>query len=156
MGAYWATTPPYAALFLVPFMCVWSGFSLGGIYGSQIAKGQFDPSVWLFGIPFVLGTILFGSFAAMTVCGKVELNVCVDHAEVFIGFGRVGSRRRFQWSQIKRAVEGSSVLNYPGQATQGICLEGVGMRIHFGTGINEERRVLLARVLRRMLVKAKR
>src|SRR5436309_979617 len=32
-----ATTRSWGAFFLVPFMCVWSGFSLGGIYGTQIA-----------------------------------------------------------------------------------------------------------------------
>src|SRR5215467_9996648 len=34
-----ATTRSSGAFFLVPFMCVWSGGSLGGIYGMQIAKG---------------------------------------------------------------------------------------------------------------------
>ena len=37
-----ATTRHPIAFFLVPFMCVWSGFSLGGIYGSQIVQGKFD------------------------------------------------------------------------------------------------------------------
>ncbi|MBI2477147.1 MAG: hypothetical protein HYV60_00350, partial [Planctomycetia bacterium] len=54
-----ASTRSRAAFFLVPFMCVWSGFSLGGIYGTQIAKGEFNLGMSLFGIPFVLGTLLF-------------------------------------------------------------------------------------------------
>ncbi len=37
-----ATTRNAGAFFLVPFMCVWSGFSLGGIHGSQIVKGHFN------------------------------------------------------------------------------------------------------------------
>ena len=63
------------AFFLVPFMCVWSGGSLGGIYGSQFFQSKFDLSMSLFGIPFVLGTLLFGSFALMTVCGKVVVSI---------------------------------------------------------------------------------
>ena len=95
-----ATTRSYFAWFLVPFMCVWSGGSLGGIYGRQIAKGEFDPVMSLFGIPFVLGTIFFGSIALMTVCGKSTLNVRDDRGETFLGIGPIGWRRRFEWSQI--------------------------------------------------------
>ncbi len=51
------------AFFLVPFMCVWSGFSLGGIYGTQIVQGRLNLFMSLFGIPFILGTLLFGTLA---------------------------------------------------------------------------------------------
>jgi hypothetical protein len=37
-----ATTRSPIAFFLVPFMCIWSGFSLGGIYGTQFSKGHFN------------------------------------------------------------------------------------------------------------------
>src|SRR5438445_11552164 len=37
-----ATTRSAIAFVLVPFMCVWSGGSLGGIYGSQIMSGKFN------------------------------------------------------------------------------------------------------------------
>src|SRR2546423_1645734 len=29
-------------IFLIPFTALWSGFSMWGIYGSQIRKGEFD------------------------------------------------------------------------------------------------------------------
>ena len=45
-------------LFLIPFACVWSGMSLGGIYGSQIVKQAFDWKLSLFGIPFLIGTVV--------------------------------------------------------------------------------------------------
>ena len=51
-----ATTRSPEAWSLIPFLLVWSGFSLGGIYGSQFQKGEFDLAASLFGIPFVLGT----------------------------------------------------------------------------------------------------
>ena len=35
------TTRHPIAFFLVPFMCVWSGGALGGIYGTQIIQGKF-------------------------------------------------------------------------------------------------------------------
>ena len=70
-----ATTRHPIAFILVPFMCVWSGFSLGGIYGSQIAQGRFNLFESLFGIPFIIGTLIFGSMALMSVCGKVIVRV---------------------------------------------------------------------------------
>ena len=63
------------AFFLVPFMCVWSGGSLGGIYGSQIARGHFNFGMSLFGLPFLIGTLVFGSIAIMSVCGKISIRI---------------------------------------------------------------------------------
>ncbi|WP_322550204.1 hypothetical protein [Flavobacterium psychraquaticum] len=54
-----ASTRSPIAFFLVPFMLVWSGGSLGGIYGSQIKNGEFNLLISLFGIPFILGSLLF-------------------------------------------------------------------------------------------------
>ena len=72
-------------------MCVWSGFSLGGIYGSQIAAGEFNLGLSLFGIPFVLGTLFFGSLAVMTVRGKVVIAVDRNAGRIFTGVGRIPS-----------------------------------------------------------------
>ena len=90
-----ATTRSSLAIFLVPFMCVWSGGSLGGIYGTQIAKRHFELGISLFGIPFLLGTLLFGSVAMMSLCGKVTVKVDDDDGVIFTGVGPIGWRRRF-------------------------------------------------------------
>jgi hypothetical protein len=50
-----ATTRSWMALFMIPFTCVWSGMSLGGIYGKQVSSGRFDPGSSLFGVPFLIG-----------------------------------------------------------------------------------------------------
>jgi hypothetical protein len=94
------STRSATAFFLVPFMCVWSGFSLSGIYGSQLMNGRFDWAMSLFGIPFILGTLFFGSTAMMSVCGKVVVKVAGDSGEVFTGVGPVGWTRRLDWSQV--------------------------------------------------------
>ncbi len=73
-----ATTRSFLALFLVPFMLVWSGGSLGGIYGSQVASGQFNLLLSLFGIPFLLGSIFLVSMVLMTICGHVEVRIRGD------------------------------------------------------------------------------
>src|SRR4051812_10763885 len=64
-----ASTRSPMALVLVPFMCVWSGLSLGGIYGSQIVSGKFNPVMSLFELPFLAGSLIFWAWTAMTVFG---------------------------------------------------------------------------------------
>ena len=149
-----ATTRSPVAFFLVPFMCAWSGLSLGGIYGSQIIKGQFNPLVSLFGLPFLIGTIFLGSTAAMAVCGKVRVRVRLDEAEVFAGVGAIGWRRRLAWPDISKITEGRSQINDSGRRSTGICLQGNGHVVKFATGVSEERRDFMMAVLRRMLARA--
>jgi hypothetical protein len=65
----------YVAFFLVPFTMFWAGGSLGGIYGTQIAKGEFNLVMSLFGIPFLVGSVILIALTVMTVAGRcvVEL-----------------------------------------------------------------------------------
>jgi hypothetical protein len=63
------------AIFLVPFTLFWAGGSLGGIYGMQIAKGEFNLVMSLFGLPFLAGSVLLIALTVMAVWGRcvVEL-----------------------------------------------------------------------------------
>jgi hypothetical protein len=63
------------AIFLVPFTLFWVGGSLGGIYGMQIAKGEFSLMMSLFGLPFLAGSVLLIALTVMAVWGRcvVEL-----------------------------------------------------------------------------------
>ena len=63
------------AIFLVPFTRVWAGGSLGGIYGTQIAKGEFNWMMSLFGLPFLVGSVALIGLTVMSVAGRtiVEL-----------------------------------------------------------------------------------
>ena len=147
-----ATTRSYAALFLVPFMCVWSGFSLGGIYGSQIAEGKFDLTMSLFGLPFLIGTLIFGSIALMSVFGKAVLHVRGDEAVAFMGVGPIGWRQRFDWSKIERVEEGAYAMSSHNQNRPGLKLEGPETSVTFAVGVGEARKAFLLQALRKMLV----
>ena len=144
------TTRHPIAFFLVPFMCVWSGFSLGGIYGSQIVQGKFDLYESLFGLPFVAGTVLFGSIMLMVVIGKVT--VCVDGFDcvIFTGVGSIGWSRRFQWNDVNRVEEIATSFQSPGNSGRMLALEGK-TRFTFGSMLNQGRRYFFLQVLRRML-----
>jgi len=140
-----ATTRHPIALFLVPFMCVWSGFSLGGLYGSQIISGHFNLVASLFGVPFVAGTVLFGSMAVMSVCGRVRVTVRGDQGEVFTGVGPVGWCRRFNWSAVRRVEERAPNFRAP-QSKMAIALEG-DQRLTFGSMLTDARRYFVVSVL---------
>jgi hypothetical protein len=138
------STRSAAAFFLIPFMMVWSGFSLGGIYGTQIFKGEFDWKLSLFGIPFVLGTLLFGTIALMSAFGQVVLeqrNGVLLHRVGFLGL--FWTRRR-DWTGFERAeLEESTRRGYG--STWSIALKGSGGEHGLGSGVDRER---LAWVLR--------
>jgi len=149
-----ATTRSAAAFFIVPFMCVWSGGSLGGIYGGQILSGRFSLGLSLFGIPFVLGTLLFGTIAAMTAAGKVEVRLRGETGEIFTGIGRLGWRRRFARTDVTQVYEGVSSVRGAGSSGACITLEGQ-RRINFGSGLSAERRYFVLRALRQTLQPAR-
>ncbi|PQO30625.1 hypothetical protein C5Y96_14240 [Blastopirellula marina] len=150
-----STTRNGIAFIMVPFICVWSGFSLGGIYGSQIAEGKFDPIRSLFGIPFVLGTLLFGSMALMSVFGRIVIKSSeMDHdaGSVFMGVGPIGWTRRFRWSEIRRIDE--TVGSGKNQSTR-ITLFRDSSDINFGEMFSEERRRYVIHALRQLVVSAR-
>ena len=136
-----ASTRSPHAFFLVPFMCVWSGFSLSEIYGRQISSGEFNLTASLFGIPFILGTLLLGVSTLMAMCGKVEVSIGKT-SSIFVGVGHLGWRRTFDWSSIKaiREEQGDS----PQRA---IVLEGKE-RLKFGTQLNERCRPFVLNALK--------
>jgi hypothetical protein len=143
-----STTRSAGAFFLVPFMCVWSGFSLGGIYGTQIVKGQFNLMMSLFGIPFVLGTLLFGSIAVMSVCGKVSVRVRGNEGMVFTGVGPIGWRRRFDWSDVT-GLRLTERTGSRGAISNQISFEG-NKRLDFASGLKAERLDFMIAALRQM------
>lgn len=131
-----ASTRSPIAFFLVPFMLVWSGGSLGGIYGSQLAKGEFSLLQSLFGIPFLLGSVLFWAVALMAIAGKVEVSLGPE-SSVFTGIGAFGWRRRFAWSGV-RTIRDEATYRSRGGRTLQIVLEGA-QRISFGRGVSDQR-----------------
>jgi hypothetical protein len=146
-----ATTRSAAALFLVPFTCVWAGGSMFGIYGTQIIKGHFSLFPSLFGIPFLLGSCLLVSLCAMTVLGKVTVSVHGDRLSVFTGVGPLGITRTANLSEFKTVREdfGYGSMN-TNRASRVIRLEGANS-LAFGSGLSNERRYFIAGALKTAL-----
>lgn len=149
-----ATTRSPIAFFLVPFMIIWSGGSIGGIYGTQLINGEFDLFMSLFGIPFLLGSVIFWSLALMAIWGKVEITLDKNGGKTFTGIGTIGRSKSFTWDEVTSVREKSSNVNYPGSQGSVIVLEGK-KRISFGLGIKEGRRYYLFRAMKMILSKVK-
>jgi len=144
-----STRSPFA-FFLVPFMLIWSSASLGGIYGTQITSGEFDLFISLFGIPFLIGTIIFGAIAVMTVAGKVEITMDKQGGRIFTGVGTVGMTKKFQWNEISQIQEiGNTAFGQRGRNTK-ISLEG-SKRVTFGMFLKESRRFYVMNALKQIL-----
>jgi len=146
-----ATTRSAAAFFLVPFMGVWSGFSLWGIYGTQIQEGEFDLLRSLFGIPFVLGTLLFGSIALLSVIGRTVIKSDeMDHdaGSIFTGIGPLGTTKRFRWSEVRLVDE---TLSSGKNRSKRITLYRDNGDIHFGGMFSDKRRKYVIRALRQLV-----
>jgi hypothetical protein len=149
-GSGWrigASTRSPFALLLIPVMCVWSGGSLYAIYGSQIAVQEFSLRASLVGIPFVLVTLLMGSIVLMSFCGKVEVTCEGDDGWIFMGIGRFGWTRSFNWASITGIKEDSPSYRHAGDSGQVISLIGAG-RLKFGSMVTDQRRYYLIHGLR--------
>lgn len=149
-----ASTRSPIAFFLVPFMIVWSGGSLGGIYGTQIVSGKFSLFMSLFGIPFVIGSIIFWSLALMSIWGKVEIKIDKLGGVIFTGLGKFGIKKTFSWDDVSTVRESVSNLKYPGSNGGDILIEGK-KRISFGKGLNQSKRYYLYRSLNQIVEKVK-
>lgn len=148
-----ATTRTWMALFIVPFTCVWSGFSMSGIYGSQIVKGEFNLSSSLFGIPFLLGTIFLFSWCAMAVFGRVTITRHSDQLTIFTGVGSIGWTRTCALSDFSTVREGySGFNNWNWNSRQGPSIRIEGKRaVAFGSMLSTDRRYFLLKVVQTAL-----
>ena len=143
-----ATMRSPVAFFLVPFMLIWSGGSLGGIYGTQIASQNFNLIQSLFGIPFLLGTLVLGFFTLLTLFGKVELTIDRQGGKVFTGIGRLGKSKTFAWHEVKRIHKSREVNSTRKQ--QGQIVIDAAQPIRFGLGLSSERRYYVFHALKKV------
>lgn len=135
-----STTRSAAAFFLVPFSCVWSGGSLGGIYGMQIANGEFSLILSLFGLPFLIGSIVLVSVSAMSVFGHLVVTYDGEGGSVFTGLGPVGWRRYFDWEDVSYIEET--------QHNNSVAIAMVGQtRTIFGSTLSADRRFYFRQAL---------
>lgn len=115
-----------AVFFLVPFTCVWSGFSMAGIYGSQIVRRAFDLKASLFGIPFLIGSIFLVGSCLFMLFGKRVLTLCCGKGVYFSGVGAIGRRTRFDYNRETRIETGWTSYEVNGKSLPRLELKTPG------------------------------
>lgn len=137
--------------FLIPFTAVWSGFSMAGIYGSQITEGKFDPSRSLFGLPFLLGTIVLVSIIVFNLFGRWRFSMNRGLLEVATEVGPIGWTRRLACDKSARVAIRQSKWQKNNQVQHHIQVECSGGTLKFATMIPDEPKHFIAEAIRRMI-----
>ena len=150
-----ATTRSKSAFILIPFTLVWSGTTLWFSYGIQLINGEFSLYKTLFGIPFLIGTIILCSFALMAIWGKIELTLDDRGGRIFTGIRDIGFVKKFKWSDVKTVKELRAAVGEYGASQPKIVLEGK-RQISFGAGLTDDRRYYLIRAIKKIMSKKKR
>ncbi|MFN5056851.1 MAG: hypothetical protein ACK5FI_02565 [Verrucomicrobiota bacterium] len=89
------------AIFLVPFTLVWAGGSLGGIYGMQIAKGEFNWMMSLFGLPFLVGSVALIGLTVMSVAGRTIVELAGGKFSIRTGALGVYRTQSAPWLEVR-------------------------------------------------------
>ena len=136
--------------FLVPFMLFWSGISMTGIYIVPLATGHFDWKLGLFGLPFLLGTIVLVAFILNVLVGKTT--VTLTKGKVLVGTHLAGWKRIREMDCAPGTVvslqESSYRVNNVPQPE--IVLASGGKEFRFGAvALSSEAKTYVAAVLRR-------
>ena len=144
---------PGVVFFLIPFALVWSGFSLGGIYGRQLWRGQFEMGPSLFGLPFLVGTVFLLLAIGWMLFGKVRVGFPAGEVTVTLELGPLAWTRRLAVDRGARVCLATSEVNRNGQRQQAIQIDCQGKTLKFGTMMELEAKIFMAEALRRALHK---
>ena len=139
------------AFFLVPFTLFWAGGSLGGIYGTQIAKGEFSLVMSLFGIPFLAGSVVLIALTVMTVWGRCVVELAGSKFSIRTGALGVYRTQSAAWDDVVscRLTEATSRGRSSYTTTYQVEVEVEGGKpLKFGgTGAERETVLWLSRFL---------
>jgi hypothetical protein len=136
-------------------MLVWSGGSLGGIYGMQIKSGQFSWIATLFGLPFLAGSVFLFGITFMATFGRVIIESGQD-GRLRIRKGGLGLywTKSAPWLDVVSAeVEESTSRRKGGYQTTYACVLKLrsGDALQVGTGGDRVQAGWLARYLARRI-----
>lgn len=84
---------PFLLIF-VPGITIAFGSAIYNIYGTQIAKGVFDPRLSLIGLPMTLFMISIAIWGVFIAVGKTTITLRRGEVSVFTGIGTLGWKRR--------------------------------------------------------------
>jgi hypothetical protein len=142
---------PLVVIFLIPFAAVWSGFSMLGIYGSQIKEGRFDPVSSLFGLPFFIGTVFLVSFILFCLFGRWRIGYSGGVLSAAMEVGPIGWTRRLVCDKSARVSIRPAKWQKNNVPQSMIQVECQGSTLKFGTPIPDEAKDFIAEAVRRTI-----
>ncbi|MES2996574.1 MAG: hypothetical protein V4733_07165 [Verrucomicrobiota bacterium] len=140
-----------SVFFLIPFTAAWSGFSMTGIYGSQIEAGKFNPGLSLFGLPFLCGTIFLLSLIVFMLFGRSIIDWNEGQLRVKAGVGPLGWTRRISCGKDARVSIRMAKWRQDNQPVEQIVIEDDGKALKFGGGFPHETKRWIAEAVKRQI-----
>ena len=139
-----------SVIFLVVFTLLWGGGSMSVIFGTQIAKREFDPGVSLFGIPFLFGTVVLVGIILFNLFGKRCLTLVRGKGTWFSGVGCIGRTKRFSLTRETKIEKGCTSYQVNGRSLPQIEMSTPGeKKIMIAAGLKEDSLDYVAAQLRR-------
>jgi hypothetical protein len=137
-------------LFLLPFTAFWSGGSMAGIYVVPLLRGEFDWKAGLFGLPFLLGTVLLVSIILYLLFGKTTVTLKKGLVTLHTGvFGRGRTKELVCEKGTVVTLEPSSYRVNNVRQSEVVVSSG-GKQLRFGAAsLSDEGKRYVAGVLRR-------
>lgn len=136
-------------LFIIPFTAVWSGGSMWGIYGQQISSGTFDLGKSLFGIPFLIGTIILVSLILSLLLGAWKITLHNGQGTVFFGIGPLGWTRRFTYNRDTQVGFRNSSVRVNNVQQKRILIQNGDAEFIFGSLFPEQAKHYIAAVIKK-------
>lgn len=138
-------------LFLIPFTAVWSGLSMFGIYGTQIKEGAFDPARSLFGLPFLIGTVVLVSVILFNLFGRWRIGYSGGILTAVMELGPLGWTRRLVCDKSARVSIKPAKWQKNNVPQHLIQVDCQGSSLKFGSSIPDEAKAFIAEAVRRTL-----
>ena len=141
-------------LFLIPFTCLWGGGSMTGIYIVPLVKGKVEPFMMLFGLPFLLGTIVLAYVNAFCLFGSTIIVVGRSESYVSTGVGPLRWKRTFDLGSVRTVSLKDTQMRNNRQTMKVIELNlEDNSKVEFGSYMDDTARKFIAQVIASLIVK---
>ena len=140
--------PSPILFFLVPFTALWSGGSMAGLYIVPLIRGEFEWDKALFGIPFLIGTVILLAVIAYLGFGKCEVTLENSEGKIFTGVGSLGWKRQFRYGTDTIVALKLTNMSVNNVKQTGIAITNPEKEIVFGTLLTKPAKLYLAAAIR--------
>lgn len=140
----------WVLVFLIPFTALWSGVSMTGIYIAPLLGGNFDWKMGLFGLPFLLGTVVLVTTILFYLVGRTVITLSKGRVRIHSGFFGFGRTRNFECGPDTQVSLQLSNVRVNNVQQREIVLTSGGRKMKFGAMmLDDGAREYVAAVLRR-------